>query len=415
MESFGERLGSDFLTLINQNQDNQQPNYQKQVHLGWLDAIRGAAALYVVCHHAVMQVVVIGDHANDIFYRILQLLTIYGHYAVDVFIVLSGYCLMLPVVAKQKFGSVGVFYLRRTIRIVLPYYAALIVSLLLIYLLLGEQDGSHWALTSLPVSIVDLLKHILLIHQWFPNSANKINPAFWSVGVEYQIYFLFPFFYWLTKKIGFAFSFMLITSVSYSLWGLSYNLNIMNPSSTGTSVYYCALFFMGMTAAQLTMNTEITVKKNWLAFVEANEKMVTITALIGILITAVAGFLIERFLPTVFFPLQIQSLFIGLYFSILLYLKGINKPNVKYHLNKSYIQAKLQWLGTMGFSIYLLHDPILAIVWKYVVTPMHLSFYWLQTLAELFFGILATIAVAMVFYKCIELPCHHFSKSIANR
>lgn len=62
---------------------------QKYEHFGWLNAIRGVAALYVVCHHAVMQVTIVGDHANDLFYRILQLLTIYGHYAVDIFIVLS--------------------------------------------------------------------------------------------------------------------------------------------------------------------------------------------------------------------------------------------------------------------------------------------------------------------------------------
>jgi len=114
---------------------------KKTTHLDWLDAIRGAAALYVVCHHAVMQVIVVGDHAHDLFYRLLQLLTSYGHYAVDVFIVLSGYSLMLPIIAKQQFGNIWIFYLRRTIRIVLPYFATLIFTLIIIYFWLGVNDA----------------------------------------------------------------------------------------------------------------------------------------------------------------------------------------------------------------------------------------------------------------------------------
>ena len=390
-------------------------NPKKYEHEGWLNAIRGAAALYVVCHHVVMQVVIIGDHAHDPVYRVLQLLTIYGHYAVDVFIVLSGYCLMLPVVARKEFSSLRQFYLRRTIRIVLPYFAALILSLLLIYLLVGEQDGSHWAKTSLPVSFDNFIKHALLIHQWFPEAANKINPAFWSVGVEYQIYFLFPVFYYLATKIGFIYSLALITLTSYSLWGLSFYANIFNPSATGTSLYYCALFFMGMTAADFAKNTKLTTQKKWLERVDVNAKSVALISLVGLLIVAIAGFIIERFLPTIFFPLQIQSFFIGLFFSILLYLKGGNKWDGVKYLQNSFIQRKLEWVGTMGFSVYLVHDPILAAVWKYFVQPMNLRFYWLQTLAELILGISITILVAIIFYRWVELPCHQLSKSIVKR
>jgi peptidoglycan/LPS O-acetylase OafA/YrhL len=65
--------------------------------------------------------------------------------------------------------------------------------------------------------------------------------------------------------------------------------------------------------------------------------------------------------------------------------------------------------------VYLLHDPILAIVWKYIVMPMNLRFYWLQTIAELAIGMLITIIASMVFYKWVELPCHQLSKSIVKR
>lgn len=388
---------------------------KKTTHLNWLDAIRGAAALYVVCHHAVMQVIVIGDHAHDPFYRLLQLLTSYGHYAVDVFIVLSGYSLMLPIIAKQQFGNIWIFYLRRTIRIVLPYFAALIFTLIIIYFWLGVNDASHWAEVSLPVTKDYIFKHILLIHQWFPDAANKINPAFWSVGVEYQIYFLFPLFYWLAKCIGFVKSFVVITLISYVLWAVCYYFNIFNPSANGTSLYYCSLFFMGMAAAQLTNETQKITKSYWQQVADTHSMKIAVLACIGVLITAVLGFLISRSEYSFYFPLQVQSFFVGLFFAILLYLKGINKIFKQSVIPPPIILRGLKWIGTMGFSIYLLHDPIIALVWKYLVIPMNLPFYWLQALTELMVGLLATVFVAMLFYKFIELPCHQLSKSIVKR
>jgi peptidoglycan/LPS O-acetylase OafA/YrhL len=377
--------------------------------------MRGAAALYVVCHHAVRQVITVGEHLNDPFYRLLQLLTFYGHYAVDVFIVLSGYSLMLPVLARQQFGNVWIFYLRRTIRIVLPYYAALLFSLLLIYFFIGENDGSHWAKVALPVTIDSILKHVLLIHQWFPEASSKINPAFWSVGVEYQIYFLFPLFYWAAIKIGYLYTFILVSLFSYSLWGISYYLDVFNPSSTGASLYYCALFFMGMTAAHLANKNKPDSSNKWILALDLHAKNVAIIAISCFFVLAATDHLIHRFLSNPFFPLQIQSFFVGLFTSMILYLKGkqlIKKPN--FHI-LTFIQNKLQLLGVVGFSLYLVHDPVLAVVWKYVVTPLNIQAYWLQTVTELSVGLTACIIIAVVFYKLIELPCHQLSKSLIKK
>lgn len=388
---------------------------QKSIHYVWLDAIRGTAALYVVCHHAVRQVITVGEHLNDPFYRLLQLLTLYGHYAVDIFIVLSGYSLMLPVVSRQSFGNVWIFYLRRTIRIVLPYYAALMLSLLLVYFLIGEIDGSHWAKVALPVTADNVLKHLLLIHQWFPEASSKINPALWSVGVEYQIYFLFPLLYWVASKIGYLYTFILVTLLSYSLWGISYYLEIANPSSTGASLYYCALFFMGMAAAHCVNTNKPTTSSKWFLAIDLHAKKVAIAAISGFFILAIVDHLIHRFISAPFFPLQIQSFLVGFFTSIVLYLKGrglINKPK---NFMLSFIQNKLQWLGVIGFSLYLVHDPMLAIVWKYVVLPLHINAYWLQTVIELVVGLSASIIVALLFYRLVELPCHKISKSLINK
>ncbi|MEQ1601769.1 MAG: acyltransferase [Methylophilaceae bacterium] len=378
-------------------------------HYRWLDQVRGAAALYVVCHHAVRKVVVLGDHAHDPFYRLLQLLTTYDHYAVDIFIVLSGYCLMLPLIRKQHFGSILNFYIRRTIRIVLPYYGALFVTLILIYFSMGEMHGSVWAKNALPVTFESFWKHLLLIHQWFPTVATKINGAFWSIGVEYQIYFLFPLFYFLAKKNGFVNTFFLISIVSYALWGISFNFNVINPGENGTSIYYCSLFFMGVVAAQYANQEDQT---QLILFIDKHSKIVKLTAFAGIGLLAIASFSISHFHFSFSIPLQIQSFFVGFFVAVLFYLKGKNK--IQLNCFNNLVTKPLELVGTIGFSIYLLHDPVLEMVWFYVVAPMNLPFYWLQAIVEIVLGLIASFSLAIIFYKFIEFPCHLLSKSFKN-
>ena len=67
---------------------------------------------------------------------LLGLLTnwlLYGHLAVDVFIVLSGFCLMLPVARSGGALADGArgFFVRRARRILPPYFAAFTISVAL--------------------------------------------------------------------------------------------------------------------------------------------------------------------------------------------------------------------------------------------------------------------------------------------
>lgn len=382
----------------------------KSSHLSWLTQVRGAAAIYVLCHHAVRQVTIVGEHAQDPLYRLIQLLTSYGHYAVDIFIVLSGYCLMLPLLAKSSFGSTLNFYLRRAARIILPYYASLALTLILIYFVGSGLQTSDWAKHALPVTSDSIWKHLLLIHQWFPNTQNNINGAFWSVGVEFQIYLLFPFFYYAGKKFGFSKTLFFITVVSYALWGVTYYFDVFNPSENGTSFYYCALFFMGVVAAHYA-NQEKT--KPVLSWIDKYPKLIMLLALAGIVGLAAMSFIIGYINLSFSIRLQVQSLFVGLFVAVLFYLKGSNRIDFIY-FNHSALLRFLEWVGVIGFSLYLLHDPIIAIVWTYIVLPLHMPYYWLQAVVEIFIGLMVSIGISFIFYQCVELPCHKLSKKLAN-
>ena len=99
--------------------------------------------------------------------------------------------------------------------------------------------------------------------------------------------------------------------------------------------------------------------------------------------------------------------------AVLFYLKGSNQIDFIY-FNHSALLRFLEWVGVIGFSLYLLHDPIIANVWAYIVLPMQLPYYWLQAVVEMFVGLIFSIGIAFIFYRFVELPCHQLSKSLAK-
>src|SRR5882724_8311244 len=162
----------------------------RELRLAYLDGLRASAALYVVLFHAVIGFAVQLSGP----FKVLRLVFGFGHEAVAIFIVLSGYCLMLPVArsanAELRSGFWG--YLgRRAFRILPPYFAALVFSVLLIVVvpvLRHGGSGTIWD-DSLPgVGLGPIASHLLLVHNWFPAWAYQINGPRWSVASEWQIY-----------------------------------------------------------------------------------------------------------------------------------------------------------------------------------------------------------------------------------
>lgn len=161
-----------------------------RVRLEFLDGLRGLAALYVVLFHAVFEMI---GRPMQLWAKALTQSLGYGHYAVDVFIVLSGFCLMMPVVRAGQgrlpkgFGD----YLRRRARRILPpYYIALALSAVVaavsvFKLHVGVTGASQFGTG--PV-----LSHLLLVHNLDFGWTCAINGPLWSVATEWHIYFLFP-------------------------------------------------------------------------------------------------------------------------------------------------------------------------------------------------------------------------------
>lgn len=97
------------------------------LRLDYLDGLRGLTALYVVLFHCRSEFT--WQYADGGFSPLLWQMTAwmnFGHYAVVIFIVLSGYCLMLPVVRSQNKTLAGGLrgYLKRRAWRTLPAITA---------------------------------------------------------------------------------------------------------------------------------------------------------------------------------------------------------------------------------------------------------------------------------------------------
>ena len=118
-------------------------------HFRYLDSLRGLSALYVAGCHAYLMYA--GQFAEQGLRSAAGGLLVatswlaFGRVAVAVFIVLSGYCLMLPVVQSAGRAlplTYWQFMARRARRILPPYYAALAVSIVLIIMVPSLADPS---------------------------------------------------------------------------------------------------------------------------------------------------------------------------------------------------------------------------------------------------------------------------------
>ena len=224
-----------------------------RVKLDFLDGIRGLCAVYIAFYHIVSMGGPAAPSETNWPIRIITLSIQYGYYAVPIFIVLSGFCLMLPLartVDSQFRGGVIQYLRRRARRILPPYFFALLFSIVLAVLTapLQRSSGGHWNVTlSSPV----ILGHLFLLHDLFPQLAGNLDPPMWSVATEWQIYFVFPFLLLpVWRRFGNA-----VTLGAALFIGLGPHLIFGLPTDVGPP-WYITLFTFGMLAAVLCFSNQ---------------------------------------------------------------------------------------------------------------------------------------------------------------
>ena len=382
-------------------QNIDQPRSERSIttsrradHLLFLDGLRAVAAIVVIWHHCWLQMY---EHRTnwsyDPTYHYTKLLAL-GQYSVDLFIVLSGFCLALPVMrnaGRLKAGTVE-FLKRRARRILPPYYMAMAVSLVLIWTLIGHRTGTHWDI-SLPAGPVAIFIHLLLLQDLA--ASGKINHVFWSIAVEWQIYFFFPVLLIFWRRIGAAKSTILATIISVVLYLFLSALGNTHHAFTrllGLNFPYYALFTFGVFAAAIATSDSaevIAIKQcvNW-SFAFA---VVTAIALIFDFVVGEQSLLEHVWMLHYLFGIWAATLLVTLTLA------------PQHPLHRMLAWRPLVFLGTFAYSIYLIHAPLIQVLWQYILVPLHTS------PAEQFWGLVVVgtplfVGAAYLFFLCCERP-----------
>ena len=167
------------------------PDNRSAPRLHFIDGLRGLAMLMVLLYHCWLfggqwsVGLVAGGHRLD-FAPLLG----FGHIGVNLFLVLSGFCLYWPFVKAggRREPTLWEFAKKRCRRILPPYYAALLLSCGFLLL----HDVVHHTTLDFHYLLNWLWIHALMLHNLSPNYALSVNGSLWSLALEFQLYILFP-------------------------------------------------------------------------------------------------------------------------------------------------------------------------------------------------------------------------------
>lgn len=373
------------------------PNQLKSVtpRLHYLDGIRGVAALYVVVAHCYLDTYYgVPEVARHTLFWTISKCLAYGYVSVSVFIVLSGYCLMLPVVKTADQGIAGGFfqYMKRRARRILPgYYGALFISLALIASVPSlRQPIGLWA-SSLPALSFDTIAaHLLLIHNLNADWAHTIDYPLWSVATEWQIYFLFPLLLLpIFRKFG------MIKTLTFA-YVLGYLPHVIMPNKfDAASPWFIGLFATGMCAASINFKKDddvIRIKKiiPW-------PFLCCCFFALTLLFAVFPRLLFDPVHTAIFDPLF--GLGTGCALIFLTNVKQLQRNSFLLSILES---KPLQSLGSYSYSLYLIHAPILALFARYF-DSLHID-QIIKLLAMECIALPASLAVAYLFSLIFERP-----------
>ncbi len=343
-----------------------------------LDGIRGLAALYVVVHHCWL-VSFHGYPANTGPAWLGWL--VYGHLAVVVFIVLSGFSLAIaPARRGWRLGGTVRFAQRRAWRILPPYWAALIFSLIIAWTVTPQLHSG-------PPTGRSVIVYGLLLQD--VTTAPIPNGAFWSIAVEAELYLIFPLLVLMRRRLSTA-AVLAVVTVPVVAMGLLRPGMATADKLTGVAPQFAPLFAVGVLAAGVVAARDRIRRMPWpwlAAFAAA--PVVVLIILNGSVWTVRHYFWID--------------LAVSPAIALLLAGVAIHRPAP---LARLLTTRPLRRLGSYSYSLYLLHVPIVLGISRTIAAHVApgLPAFWVT----LGLGVPISLLTARWFAAIFEIPFQRY-------
>jgi peptidoglycan/LPS O-acetylase OafA/YrhL len=343
----------------------------------WLDGVRGGAALFVVLHHMWLASWPFYPDTHGPWWLGWLL---YGHLAVAVFIVVSGFSLALAPIRHGGWlvGGAQRFIRRRAWRILPAYWTALVMSMFFfVFILLPETTGGEAART--------FVIHATLLQDVFGNVSP--NGVFWSIAIEWQIYFVFPLILLVALRSRMAVAIAMTTIVVIVGHQLATSVSALEQIEH-LSPQFLALFSFGVFAAWAAHRELAACVKPAVTAIS----VVAFGALVALALANGSAWMTYHWF-------WVDMLF-GTAVAGALLLTATTQRSWR---SFTFGSRPAVFVGSFSYSLYLVHAPALETLHRFVVAPLHLP-----ALAN--FVVLLTIGLPVVltfcygFYRLFEKP-----------
>lgn len=338
----------------------------------WLDSLRALAALWVVAHHAAAS----APRASHGFLATqLSRFLAHGTLAVTAFIALSGYSLGLGAMRRgwRLRAGYGEFVRSRFVRIVPPYGLAILLTLgvtLANLALLGQRLDAAQA----HALALAFLKHLFLVQDLDGTDLIDLpgwrNGVFWTIGVEFKIYLLFPLMLVAIRRGGLLAGATAAGGMALLFGALPYLRVERKPG-------FIVVFFLGVLACALAGRVRRPVAIG----------LVALALLVGGACLQTDPLLHQ--LPR---DLAFGAAFCGLMASV------VALPRLRSALE----HPRLAGIGTFAYSLYLVHAVVLQTLAKAFSEPSGEA--GIAPLLFVLVGIALSLVAARAFYLVAERP-----------
>jgi len=393
--------------------------------MGWLDALRGIAALLVAFHHFGLLTLI--PHGED-FGKRFDL----GIYAVMLFFLVSGY--IVPASLERR-GDIRGFWVGRMFRI---YPVVLVVILLSLLILPHKFSAVPQVVLDHPVK--STLANLLLLHEML-NIPSALG-VMWTLCFEMVFYFFVTALFvlnWHRKSapiaIGFATLALLLGAfvtpamITYDR-GTTRNLILATAVVMGTAMFCVmtgraasvrigALMLGGLGAILILFNSRSTFFETMMIFATMFAGTVIYRMERG-QIDRTVGWITCGFVFTCGFLVgYMYNHGDALYRTWTFGWMGFSLPYVAAWLSfglgmllrKRRFPRVLTWLGSISYSLYLIHIPVIWGMWWLLPVkdfPVHGPGKFIR------FGIFLAITLVLshLSYKLLELPSQNLGRKL---
>mgnify|MGYP001178565260 CR=1 FL=1 len=346
----------------------------KSKRLYELDGLRGIAALWVGLHHfwgAIQQREVgwVPEWVGNFFDA--------GFLGVDIFFVLSGFVIMHSVSsAKVDSGFVPRFILRRSVRIDPPYWCAITIAIILMFL---KNEFFPAEKVEIP-SASAVIAHIFYLQDLLEIPA--ISTVFWTLCLEFQFYLIFSVFYYIYVRMSrskqqHTTTYLLIFAIFTCVVSPTFRFSSTDFVVPGTILPYAYEFALGV-----------------LCYFWAQGNIGHRVIVLAVSCAAV----------TTAFYRPVYYIFVPLAVLIILYLS-------KKTSSISWLKARVMlFLGKISYSFYLTHA---SVGWVSLSFMMYIASNQKSdalTFLILVAGIAISVIFSAIFYSIIEEPSIKLSR-----